>query len=86
MNAKSLIGGILAGAAVGVAIGMLLAPASGEKTQKKIMKGARKLGDSLMGTAEGSIRAVKDRFNSKVDEYAQRGKEGINIASERAKI
>lgn len=86
MNAKSLIGGILAGAAVGVAIGMLLAPASGEKTQKKLVKGARKLGDSIMGSAEESIRAVKDRFNSKVDEVAKKGKEGVDMVSERAKI
>lgn len=86
MNAKSLIGGILAGAAVGVAIGMLLAPDSGAKTQKKLVKGARQLGDSLMGTAEESIRAVKDRFNSKVDEVAKRGREGVDVVSERVKM
>ena len=86
MNAKSLIGGILAGAAVGVAIGMLLAPESGEKTQKKLVKGARKLGDSLMGSAEESIQSIKDRFNSKVDEVARRSKEGINSASEKVKV
>jgi gas vesicle protein len=86
MNAKSLIGGLLAGAAVGVAVGMLLAPDSGAKTQEKLMRGARKLGDDLMRTAEGSIQSVKNRFNSKVDEVAERGKEGISRASERAKV
>jgi gas vesicle protein len=85
MNAKSLIGGILAGAAVGVAIGMLLAPESGAKTQEKLVKGARKLGDDLMQTAEGSIQSVKDRFNSRVDDVAKRSKEGINSLSERVK-
>jgi gas vesicle protein len=86
MNAKSLIGGILAGAAVGVAIGMLLAPESGNKTQKKLVKGARQLGDSLMDTAEGSIQTLKDRFNRKVDEFARTGKEGIASASEKIKV
>ena len=86
MNAKSLIGGILAGAAVGVAIGMLLAPDSGAKTQKKLIKGAKDLGDSLMGTAEGSIQTLKDRFNRKVDDVARTGKEGIASASEKMKV
>ena len=86
MNAKSLIGGILAGAAVGVAIGMLLAPDSGAKTQKKLIRGAKDLGDSLMGTAEGSIQNLKDRFNRKVDDVARTSKEGIASASERVKV
>ena len=86
MNAKSLIGGMLAGVAVGVAIGMLLAPQSGVQTQKKLIRGARKFGDSLKETAEGSIQSLKDRFNSKVDEVANRGKEGITSTSERIKI
>ena len=86
MNAKNLIGGLLAGAAVGVAIGMLLAPDSGAKTQQKLVKGARKIGDDLMRSAEGSIQSVKDRFNTKVDEVADRGREGISRASEKIKV
>ena len=86
MNAKSLIGGLLAGAAVGVAVGMLLAPESGVKTQKKLVKGARKLGDSLLETAEESFEAVKNRYNSKVDDVAKRGREAINQASEKIKV
>lgn len=85
MNARNLIGGLLAGAAVGVAIGMLLAPASGVKTQQKLKKGARKLGDSIMDTAEGTIQSLKDRFNSRVDEVARRGKEGVDHVTERVK-
>jgi gas vesicle protein len=40
MNAKNLIGGLLAGAAVGVAIGILLAPGSGKETKAKLTKGS----------------------------------------------
>ncbi|MBK7652391.1 MAG: YtxH domain-containing protein [Flammeovirgaceae bacterium] len=34
MEAKNLVGGLLAGAAIGVAVGVLLAPRSGEQTRK----------------------------------------------------
>jgi gas vesicle protein len=77
MNAKNVIGGLLVGTAVGVAIGMLLAPASGAKTQQRLVKGARKIGDSIIGTAEDSIQSLKDRFNSKVDELAKSEKEAM---------
>jgi len=86
MNAKSLIGGILAGAAIGVAIGMLLAPSSGAKTRGKIAKAARDLGDSLKETAGNSVHALKEKFNSKVDETAQRGREALTSASEKIRI
>jgi len=86
MNVKNLIAGLLAGAAVGVAIGVLLAPESGEKTKAKLKKGVRELGDSLKETAEGTIQSVKDRFNTRVDEFAKRGKEGINSGNDQVKI
>lgn len=86
MNAKSLIGGILAGAAVGVAIGLLLAPESGVKTQKKLMKGARQIGDDLMDAAESSIRSVKSKFNSKVDDVAKREREFLAQQADKIKI
>ena len=38
METKNLIGGLLAGAAIGVAVGILLAPRSGQQTRKKISK------------------------------------------------
>jgi gas vesicle protein len=68
MNAKSLIGGILAGAAIGVAIGMLFAPDSGSRTQKKLVKGARKLGDSLKQSAGDSFQSLKNKVSSKARE------------------
>lgn len=85
MNTKNLIGGLLAGAAVGVAIGMLLAPASGAKTQQKLIKRARKFGNSLMENADDSIQSLKDSYNSKVDELAKKGKDGISGLSEKIK-
>ena len=86
MNAKSLIGGILAGTAVGVAIGMLFAPATGERTQKRLIKGARKLRDSLMEKADDSFESIKDKYNTQIDALAKRSKDGINAMTERVKV
>ncbi len=81
MNSKILIGGLLAGVAVGVAIGMLLSPTSKTETKQKLMKGARKLTDSL-----GGIGNLKESFNHGVDELAGRGKRVIDSTSERIKV
>jgi gas vesicle protein len=85
MEAKNLIGGILAGAAIGVAIGILLAPESGEKTRNNLVKGSRKLTDSLQDTVEESIESLKARFNAGVDDAVKKGKETVNHAGERVK-
>lgn len=68
MNAKSFIGGLLAGATVGVAIGVLLAPDTGVNTQQKLVKGVRKVRGAIVETAENSIHSLKDRFKSKGNE------------------
>lgn len=85
MNAKNLIGGLLAGAAIGVAIGMLLAPDTGERTREKIAKGSRKLADGVKGSVEDSIESLKQRFNGGVDELARKGKDALIAANDRVK-
>lgn len=85
MNAKSLIGGLLAGAALGVAAGILLAPASGAQTRKSLVKGSAKLKDELLSSVEESLDALREQFNSKIDRLAKQGKETINHTSERVK-
>ncbi len=85
MDSKTMIGGLLAGAAIGVAIGILLAPSSGEKTRGKLVKGSRRLTNSVQETVEDSIESLKDRFNFGVDEVVKKGKELINHASDRVK-
>lgn len=86
MNAKNLIGGLLAGAAIGVAIGILLAPASGKDTRRSLATGSRKLADSLTGSVEESLESLKGKFNMGVDEVTKRGKELINSTNERLKV
>ncbi len=85
MEAKNLIGGLLAGAAIGVAIGILLAPKSGAETREDISKGSRKLSDSLKGTMEDSLELLKEKFNAGVDEASKRGRDVINSANDRLK-
>jgi gas vesicle protein len=86
METKKLIGGLLAGAAIGVAIGMLLAPRSGQETQKKILGGSKRLANDLKNAVGDSIDSIKNRYNSLVDDTAKRGKEVISQASDRAKV
>jgi gas vesicle protein len=86
MDSKKIIGGLLAGAAIGVAIGLLIAPASGEKTRGKLVRGSRRLADHLRDTVEDSIDSLKDRFNSGVEEVVRKGKEIVNHTSEKIKV
>ena len=86
MDSKKLIGGLLASAAIGVAIGILLAPNSGERTRTKLVRGSRKLANSLEETVEDSIDLLKEKFNSGVDEVFKKGKEMINHANDKIKV
>jgi len=85
MNAKDLIGGLLAGAAIGVAIGLLLAPQSGKQTRDDLASGSRKLTDSLKGTVDESIESLKGKFNSGVDEITKRGRETVTSLGEKVR-
>jgi gas vesicle protein len=86
METKKLIGGLLAGAAIGVAIGILLAPGSGEQTIGKITKGSKRLANDLKSTVDDSMESLKNQFNNGVDETVRRGKDALANASERIKV
>lgn len=86
MNAKNLIGGFLAGAAIGVAAGILMAPYSGERTRKKLVKGGLRAKKNVMSYVESSLDEIRDQFNEKIDSIAKRGREVVNHASEKVKI
>jgi gas vesicle protein len=86
MEAKNLIGGIIVGAAVGITAGLLLAPRSGERTKKKLVKGTMKLKRDVVSYVDGSIEDLRSQFNDKIDQLAKRSKETINHVSERVKV
>jgi len=86
MNAKNLIGGFLAGAAIGVAAGLLMAPYSGAKARRKLVRGSMKVKKNVVDYVENSIDSLRSQFNDKIDTIAKRGKETINGAAERVKM
>lgn len=86
MNAKSLIGGLLAGAAVGVAIGILLAPTSGKETKSRLAKGAGKLIKDAKTNAENTLAGLKNEFSSVVEEVVKKGKEFANDGKEKTSV
>jgi gas vesicle protein len=85
-QSQKLIGGLIAGAAMGIAVGLLLAPSSGEKTRKKIVDGSLKLKNDFMSSVDSSIESLRKQINAKIDQLAKGGKEVVNHASEKVKI
>lgn len=62
-NNSKLLLGFLVGAAVGGALGILLAPDKGSETRRRIVEKSNDLGDSLSSFGD----TVKDKFNDVVD-------------------
>ena len=83
---KNLIGGIIAGAAIGIAVGMLLAPNDGKRTRQKLVDGSTKLKDNLVGSVNDSIEKLKEQFNTKLDQLAKEGKQKVDYTSEKIKV
>ncbi len=65
MNKKSGLGKFIAGAAVGVGLGMLFAPKSGEETRKDVKA---KLDDLVEQAKNIDIEEVKESISKKVEE------------------
>ena len=82
MNAKSLIGGLMVGAALGAAAGLLLAPASGEKTRRKLVKGSMKVKKNVVDYVESSIEGLRTQVNKRIDQVTSKAKETVNNGSE----
>jgi gas vesicle protein len=85
-DAQKVIGGLIAATAIGVAIGLLLAPQSGKNTRRKIIDGSLKVKDDFMSSVDASIDALRKQLNAKIDQLAKGGKEVVNHASEKVKV
>ncbi len=84
MEFKSFVSGLLAGAAVGAAIGILMAPASGEQTRKKLSKGAQRLSDDLSVAVEGTVDSLKETFSREVGKAVSDLKAAADVSSKKA--
>jgi gas vesicle protein len=84
MNAKNLIGGFIVGAALGAAAGLLLAPASGDKTRRKLVKGSMKVKRNVVDYVEGSIEGLRSQLNKKIEQVSGKVKETLNNGAEAA--
>jgi gas vesicle protein len=84
MNAKNLIGGFLVGAALGAAAGLLLAPASGMKTRRKLANNGMRVKKNVVDYVESSIDSLRSQFNKKIDQVSGRAKDTVNYAADRA--
>jgi len=64
MNSTSkILFGFVAGAAIGGALGILLAPDKGSETRRRISEKGSEIGDSIVDFGE----TVKDKLNDVVD-------------------
>jgi gas vesicle protein len=75
-NTTKIIGALLLGAAVGVAVGILLAPDKGSETRKKMADGA----NDLANDAEEEIKEVIDALKKKVSEMESTLSKGLDAA------
>jgi gas vesicle protein len=86
MQSKSLIGGLMVGAALGAAAGLLLAPRSGEQTRRKLVNGTMKLKKNVVNYIDESIDNLREQLNVKIDQIVKRGKDTINTVGEKVKV
>lgn len=76
------LGTFMAGIALGVAAGILLAPDSGEHTRKKLVDESKKLKDQLSDSLAKTLGAVQTTYNKKLDEFTRSGKEELKHAKD----
>jgi len=63
MKNKSLLFGLIAGAAAGAIAGVLLAPDKGAKTRKKVLDKSREKMDHVKSGINNLFNAVSDKFS-----------------------
>ena len=81
MSTSKTLLGFIAGAAVGVAIGILFAPDKGTETRRKISEQGNDLADNLKGKFTDLVDGVKEKFSSlksETEDVAEKGYSAYN--------
>ncbi|HEX5170170.1 MAG TPA: YtxH domain-containing protein [Cyclobacteriaceae bacterium] len=81
-----MIGGLLVGVALGTAAGILMAPSSGRKTRRILLKKSKKIGNEFENAMRDSIGQIKSNYNKKVEEFGVDGINSIKSLKEKIKI
>ena len=81
-NNQNLIAGLLSGAAIGLAVGILYAPDKGSKTRKKIRAKANDAKDSVISSAQDVKGKVIDKAQDWQNQLAERLRTGSTMESE----
>ncbi len=80
------IGIFLTGAITGAAIGVLLAPNSGEKTRKLISKEVDNTMHDWEKTLAKTTKEMKSEYNKKIQDLSKQGKEWVSEAKDAVKL
>lgn len=75
-NSVNIIGALFLGMAVGAVMGILLAPAKGTETRKKITGGAKDLADAL----KNKIYWRKNKSDSEPEDYLEEYYRNIGLS------
>lgn len=81
MSTGKILLGVLAGAAVGALVGILMAPDKGTATRKKIMKKGEDYTDALKDKFDDLVSSMTDKFEtvkSDTKAMAHNGKARVN--------